>query len=138
MHGRRLLLWLSLLLPAIALSQQCDVRDFGAKGDGKHIDTLEINTAIEKCEHIIFSDGVFVTGTIKLLSNRVLEVGKGARLVAAPMGGNHFGVPRVDEWYQVYQDYGHNGWSDSMVHGHAVSNVTVKGEGPNDSPLGVL
>ena len=52
----------------------CDIRKFGAKGDGKTLNTQAINAAIEACNArgggvVLVPKGVFVTGTIHLKDN---------------------------------------------------------------------
>ena len=65
-----------------------DIRDFGAIGDGKTLDTAAIQAAIDKCSEtrapgVIISGGRYVTGTIYLKSHVTLKVAAGAELLGS-------------------------------------------------------
>jgi polygalacturonase len=68
----------------------CDVREFGAKGDGTTKDTTAIQKAIDACAAekaggtVKLSGGTFVSGPIVLKSNITLDVEKGATLLGSP------------------------------------------------------
>ncbi len=66
-----------------------DVRDFGAIGDGRTVCTGAINRAIEHAVTegiglVVVPPGTYVTGTVVLRSNLVLELRPGATLLASP------------------------------------------------------
>ena len=66
-----------------------DVRTFGARGDGKTLDTAAISKAIVAANAagggvVVFSPGTYLSGTVELLSNVTLEVRAGAVLQASP------------------------------------------------------
>jgi polygalacturonase len=79
----------------IRLLASCDnqrstynIFDYGAKGDGKTMNTKAINKAIEKCNSkgggtVLIPSGTFVTGTIVLLSNVNLHLEPGAILTGS-------------------------------------------------------
>jgi polygalacturonase len=60
------------------------VTDFGAKGDGRTLNTLAINRAIEACHEagggVVVPPGTFLTGTLRLLSHVQLHLEAGAVL----------------------------------------------------------
>src|SRR5712672_1313140 len=65
-----------------------DVRAFGAKGDGKTLDTIAINKAIDAAAAggggtIRFRAGTYLSFTIRLKSNINLYLDQGATIVAA-------------------------------------------------------
>lgn len=62
-----------------------NVRDFGAKGDGIALDTWPIQNAIRRANAngggtVLFTPGIYRTGTIEILSNVTLELSAGAVL----------------------------------------------------------
>jgi polygalacturonase len=65
-----------------------NVRDFGAAGDGKALDTAAIMKAIKECAQrgggtVTFPPGRYVTGTFELLSNVTLYLDAGAVIVGS-------------------------------------------------------
>ncbi len=67
-----------LMLQPFVIGQSYNIRDFGAKGDGKTNDTKAIQKTIDKCAEtggtVYFPDGEFVTGTIILKSNITIHL----------------------------------------------------------------
>src|SRR5947209_13160575 len=80
-----------LLAPFFALCIQagvCDVRDFGAVGDGKRKNTKAFETAIAACSQrgggvVFVPPGRYLIGAISLLSHITLEVGSGATVLGS-------------------------------------------------------
>lgn len=62
----------------------CNVKDFGAVGDGIAKDTAAIQTAIDNGEVTYFPPGVYLSGTLYLRSNGGLELAPEAALLASP------------------------------------------------------
>ncbi len=67
----------------------CNVRDYGAKGDGVTKDTLAIQNAIDACEKknggtVELTAGTYVSAPIVLGSNITLHLEKGATLLGSP------------------------------------------------------
>lgn len=60
-----------------------NVKDFGAVGDGKMLDTEAIQRAIDAGGTVYIPDGEYVTGTLYLKSNGGLYLSSGAKLVAS-------------------------------------------------------
>jgi len=84
-------LWtLSLLSQTSSRSDGvCDVRTFGAKGDGFTLDTEAIVKAIGACSQagggtVLFPAGTYVTGTVELVSNITLQLDAGAVILGSP------------------------------------------------------
>jgi polygalacturonase len=65
----------------------CDVRTFGAKGDGKTKDTAAIQKAIDTCSAkkgtVKLAGGDFVSGPLDIKSDVTLDVEKDAKLLAS-------------------------------------------------------
>src|SRR4030042_4197800 len=69
-----------------------DVRDYGATGDGKTLDTRAVNQAIEACSavgsgQVRFPPGKYLSGTVHLKSNVTLNLEAGSRLGGTGGGG---------------------------------------------------
>lgn len=65
-----------------------NILDYGAKGDGKTINTEAINKAVKKCNStgggtVLIPSGTFITGTVVLLSNVNLHLEPGAILIGS-------------------------------------------------------
>ncbi|MDZ7305316.1 MAG: glycosyl hydrolase family 28-related protein, partial [candidate division KSB1 bacterium] len=72
-----------LLLSISLQAGTYNVKDFGAVGDGKTINTTAIQNAINQCRDngggtVIIPSGIFVTGVIRLYSNINLHLEIGA------------------------------------------------------------
>lgn len=66
-----------------------NIRDFGAKGDGKTLDTTSIQAAIDKCfadkgGTVLIPAGDFLCGTIELRSNITIHVSAKGKLLGSP------------------------------------------------------
>ena len=66
----------------------CDVRDYGAGGDGAGADTAAIQAAVDACHAtgggtVHCPPGEYLTGTVQLKSNVELCVEAGAKLVGS-------------------------------------------------------
>ena len=82
-----LFLLLLIVLPLQAI--ELNVRDLGAKGDGKHLDHVAINQAIDSCVaqgggRVVVPSGRYLCGSIRLKSHVELHLEAGATIVAAP------------------------------------------------------
>ena len=108
-----------------------DVRQFGAAGDGKTLDTQAVNRAIEAAAAagggvVTFTAGSYLCFSIRLKSQVHLRLEPGSVLVAAesPLpgaetgynGGVYDAAEPKTEW-DAYQDYGHNHWHNSFIWG---------------------
>jgi hypothetical protein len=66
-----------------------DVREYGAKGDGRTSDTRAIQSAIEACRDagggtVLFPAGTWVTGTVRVYGRMTLMLEPGSVLLASP------------------------------------------------------
>jgi hypothetical protein len=66
-----------------------NVRDFGAKGDGKTLDTLAIQAAVDACFRdkggtVLIPAGDFICGTLELKANVTLHLATSGRLLGSP------------------------------------------------------
>ncbi len=61
-----------------------NVRDFGAAGDGRKLDTASIQAALDAGGIVHFPAGTYLTGSIYLRSNGGLDLAPGAVILATP------------------------------------------------------
>lgn len=119
-----------------------NVKDFGAVGDGRAIDSDVINRVIDRASHnpgdtVYLPKGNYSCYSIHLKSNITLSLDKYATIrAAAPNGGNGYDHPEYNA-DSMYQDFGHSHWHNSLIWGEGLMNVTICGEGLIDGS-GVL
>jgi polygalacturonase len=114
-----------------------NIKDFGAKGDGKTVDTKAINDAIDKAVEkgggtVYFPAGTYLSYSIHLKSNIALYLDQGSVLLAADTsGGGKYDDAEPNEWGDkfAYQDYGHSHWHNSLIWGEDLENVSILGTG---------
>ena len=111
-----------------------DVKSFGAKGDGKTLDTPAINRAIDAAAAagggtVLFPAGNYLSVSIHLKSNLALYLDHGATIVAANTSSDaKYDPPEPNEWDQ-YQDFGHSHFHNSLIWGENLTNVSILGPG---------
>lgn len=104
-----------------------NIRDYGAKGDGKTLDTAAIQSAITAAAadkdggKVLIPAGTFHSGALRLKSDITLHLAKDAVLL---------GSRNLDD-YRVSggEKNGGRSWQSSLIRGEGVKNVTIKGEG---------
>lgn len=120
-----------------SLSTQADiylVKDFGAMGDGKTIDSPAINEAIRQAAAngggtVYFTAGTYECYSIRLQSNITLYLEAGAEIVAAyPSETEGYDEAEPNE-FNRYQDFGHSHWKNSLIWGIGLENITICGPG---------
>ncbi len=119
-----------------------DVRAFGASGDGRTLDTQAVNRAIETAAAaggtVRFPAGTYLCFSIHLRSNITLYLDQGATIVAAEPGAGrgHYDQPEPNEW-DMYQDFGHSHWQNSLIWGIGLENISIIGPGLIDGTKGL-
>jgi polygalacturonase len=115
-----------------------DVRSFGARGDGQAIDTPAINAAIAAAAEagggtVLLPAGTYASYSIRLRSHVTLRIGAGATLLAAEPapGRGQYDRPEPNE-HDLYQDFGHSHWQNSLIWGIRLEDVTIEGPGRID------
>src|SRR6185369_7965825 len=130
-----------LFLASVSFSQSTafyNVRDFGAKGDGKTLDTDAVNKTIESAAAkgggtVFFPAGTYLCFSIRLKSNITIHLDNGATILAADPAV-HKG--KYDQWepneFDMYQDFGHSHWKNSLMWGIGIENFAIVGQGKID------
>ena len=89
-------------VPAAGRPGVCEVRAFGAAGDGKRLDSSAINAAIRWCAKegggtVEFVPGIYLSGTIEMLSNVTLHLEVGATVLGSPKVQDYRSISRSSE-----------------------------------------
>src|SRR3989440_8523440 len=145
----RLLLAVLLLLPSVTAVKQhaqprsraatrssvSDVRALGDKGEGKPLATPGVNKAIDAAAAagggtVSFPAGTYLSVSIHLKSNITLQLDQGATILAADTvpGRVTYDLPEPNDW-DMYQDFGHSHWQNSLIWGIGLENVSIIGPG---------
>ena len=118
-----------LLGCAVKMDNMVNVRDFGAVGDGKTLDTSSIQKALDSGKIVRFPAGVYLTGTIYLRSGGGLHLEKDAVL----LGSNDKTQYNADNftpqnWWSVKEKAS----GAHLVIGLNVKNISITGSGTID------
>jgi polygalacturonase len=130
---------LSFFLPSLASSDVppstfFNVRNYGAVGDGKTLDSPAINKAIEAAAAVgggtvDLPAGTYLSGSIRLKSNIHLVIEAGAVLLGAPQSMKAYDVEEAWSGVRAYQDGGHSFFHNSLIWGENLTNVFITGTG---------
>ena len=110
-----------------------NVRDFGAKGDGKTLDTAALQAAIDACTRdgggtVLVPAGVFHTGTIELKSHVTLHLASSATLLGSADGKQYHAADAIP--LSGPHTIGDGNWA--LIFAAEARNVTVEGRGTID------
>ena len=128
---------LFLLLLSLGIqAQNYNVRDYGAKGDGKTLDHIAINKAIDACVdggggQVLLPAGTYLCGSIRLKNNVDLHLMTGAKILAAPAEMKAYDESEV-YGAPEYQDGGHTYFHNSLIWAEGQQNVSITGHGMID------
>jgi polygalacturonase len=115
-----------------------NVRDYGATGDGKTLDTDAVNKAIDAASTagggtVLFPSGTYLCYSIRLKSDIELNLTRGATILAAdqPSAGQPgYDPSEPNRWGDLaYQDSGHSHWHNSLIWGENLENISIVGTG---------
>lgn len=113
-----------------------DVREYGALGDGKNLDSPAIDLAIQAAAEagggmVFLPSGTYLSGSIHLASGVNLHLAAGAVILAAPQNLNAYDEPEPWEG-TAYQDGGHTYFHNSLIWGEDLNHVSITGQGMID------
>jgi polygalacturonase len=130
------ILLIALFCPALADSNSkttYNIRDYGATGDGKTLDSPAIDKAIDDCAAsgggtVYFPAGTYLSGSIHLKSNIHLFLDAGSVILGAPQEMKAYDPAEpVDP--NGFQDGGHSFFHNSLIWGESLVNVSITGPG---------
>ena len=107
-----------------------NVRDHGAKGDGKTLDTAALQAAIDACNRdgggtVLVPAGTFHIGTIELKSNVTLHLAAAATLLGSADGKQYHAVDAIP--LRGDSTLGDGNWA--LIFAVDARNVTIEGNG---------
>jgi polygalacturonase len=114
-----------------------DVKNFGATGDGKTLDTAAINKAIDAAAAagggtVEFPAGNYLSFSIHLKSHVALHLDAGATIVAAEPPedlSSGYDAPEPNPVTEYYEDFGHSHWHNSLIWGEDLEDIAITGTG---------
>ena len=136
----RLILFFSALLivSATCIANETgpfyNVKNYGAIGDGKNLDSKAVNAAIDAASEagggtVYLPAGNYLSGSIRLKSNITLYLDQGSTIVAAPVNAENGYDAEEESISTQYQDLGHSHWKNSLIWGCDIQNVSIIGAG---------
>lgn len=112
-----------------------DVRSHGATGNGTTLDTAALNAAIEAAAKngggtVVIPPGRYLTFSVRLRSHVTLRFEPGAIIEAADpaIHAGQYDLPEPNA-ANLYQDFGHSHWHNSLFWGDEVEDVSIVGPG---------
>ena len=132
--GLSLLCLVLVLNNARAGNGTYNVRDYGATGDGRSLDSKAINKAIETAAAaaggtVYLPAGNYRCGSIHLQSNIALFIDQGATIIADSVSASNGYDEEEAGADNNYQDYGHSHWHNSLIWGEHLHDVSILGTG---------
>jgi len=126
--------------PQIAYAQNSppavfyNIKQYGAIGDGKHVDSKAINKAIDAAADkgggtVFIPAGNYLSGSIRLKSNVSLYLDQGATIIAAEVSAENSYDEEETTVNTTYQDSGHSHFHNSLIWGENVHDVSILGQG---------
>jgi len=126
-----ILLFLATSLPAADGTNVFDVRQFGAKGDGRTLDTTAIQKTLDECGQtgggtVKFSPGIYLSQPLTLRSKTTVRLEAGATLLASPTQSDF--LKDGGDWLQAKSSSNFI----PFIGGKDLTNVAITGRGTID------
>ena len=121
-----------LTTPATSRSLALDVRDFGAIGDGSTDDTAALQAAIDAAAQlgggtVHLPAGVWLSGTLRLRSRTVVDLGPGCVLLASDDDEDF--AAREDLAFDTDSDHETTDFAHALFVGHQLERIGITGTG---------
>lgn len=112
------------------------VREYGAAGDGKQLDSVYIQKAIDACAAqgggtVLISPGTYLCGTMRIKSHVHVLIENGAIILGSENMAD-FDPYEEDPANCTYQDRSHSYFHHSLFHADGVSDIALTGFGTID------
>ena len=110
-----------------------NIRDFGAIGDGKTLDTVALQSAIDACVKdqggtVLVPAGVFAIGTVELKSNVTLRIAAQGKLLGTDDGSQYHAAEAIPLTGDSTLEDGNVG----LIFAVNAENITIEGPGVID------
>ena len=107
-----------------------NIRDFGASGDGKKLDTPAIHKAIEACAtagggQVLLPPGKYLSGTVHLKNRVTLFLEAGAMLIGTT-DLDQYQYPKIPD-YMPEAKWGK--WHRALILGDGLEDISIAGQG---------
>jgi polygalacturonase len=111
-----------------------DVKTYGAKADGKTLDSAAINKTIDAANAagggtVYFPAGTYLSGSIHLKSNITLYLDQGATIEATADPEAYDEIEASQKQWDKYQDFGHTYFHNSLIWGEGLHDISILGPG---------
>ncbi len=121
-------LWLLGTASAFGAETVYDVRDYGAKADGKTLCTKSIQRAIDECAGdgggtVYLGQGVFLSGTIYMKSGVTLKLDVACTLLGSK------NLKDYPETVPAFRSYTDNYTDKSLIYGEKLERIAITGNG---------
>jgi hypothetical protein len=110
-----------------------NIRDFGAKGDGRTLDTAALQAAIDTCARdgggtVLVPSGTFVIGTTELKSHVTLHLAASSTLLGSGDGKDYHAIDAIP--LKGDSTLGDGNWA--LLYAVEAQNIAVEGQGTID------
>ncbi len=122
------IIWLLTCGISLGAEEIYDVRDYGAKPDGKMLCTKSIQSAIDQCAKrgggtVYLGPGTFLSGTIYMKSGVTLKLDPACTLLGSK------NLKDYPETVQEFRSYTDNYTNKSLIYGEKLERIAIIGNG---------
>ncbi len=118
-------------VPGVAFARDFDIRDYGARGDGKLLNTTFIQKAIDDCSaagggRVVVEGGTYMTGTVLLKSGVELHIEANAVLMGSPEWSDWKDQPNAKH---IDTKFCPRNRSAALIFADEATNIAITGRG---------